>query len=130
VKASFHDRGSFADIESMVRAAGHYVEPTDDLRPRTIEAARERCSQQRVNRWIGGLALAFALLLVSGVPDFVRSSLDQASDNSPLLATSHELHMRAAQRSLDSRVGPHWAFYEVFVELRHEQAQLFRNSPQ
>jgi hypothetical protein len=31
---------SFGDVESMIRAAGDYVQPSRDLRPRVLEAAR------------------------------------------------------------------------------------------
>jgi len=114
---------SFADVESMVRAAGGYVQPTDDLRPRTLEAARDKTSQRRAQRRIGGLAAMVVLLAVSGAPDFVRQTLVQS--HLPMIASSHELHYRAARLASDSHFGSHWALVDVFVELRQDQARRF-----
>ena len=55
----------YSAIEAIIRAAGDHIEPTDDLRPRTLEAARRRCRQQRIGRRAGGLAVAALLLAMS-----------------------------------------------------------------
>ena len=122
-----HDRESgqpaFAQLESMVRAAGRYVEPTDDLRPNVLEAAHEACRQRHMSRRLGGLAILVLLLAATGFSDFLRSS-----QLGPAFVQSSELHRRAAQSVVEGGVGTNWALYEAFSELRREQADLLNHT--
>lgn len=113
---------SFGELESLVRRAGSYVQPTENLRPKSLEAAREATRQQRNNRRLGGAILVVVLLGAIGFPSFLRfSSLG------PAFVRSDELHRRATQSALNSSVGTHWALYEVFCELRREQSELLNH---
>lgn len=118
----------FAPIESLLRAAENFVQPSDDLRPKTLESAREQRSQQKINRRIGGMAVAVILLATLGLPDFLTPSPARKSDSSPFVATAYDMHQRAARLAADTHVDPSWALLEAFVELRHSQAKLFSNS--
>jgi|GEM_PF-1339488 len=106
-------------LESLVRAAGGYVQPTEDLRPRALEAAHAACRKHQASRRLGGLALMVLLAAVTGLPNFLLSIY-------PGLATagSAELHHRAAQRVAEKDVETHWALYEAFYDLRREHAAL------
>ena len=44
-----HQSGSspLADLEAKIRQAGNYVQPSSDLRPKTLEAAQERGAVRR-----------------------------------------------------------------------------------
>ena len=113
----------FARLESIVRTAGGYVRPTDDLRPNTLEAVQDACLQRRTNFRFGGLAVFIVLLAATGFPGFLFSS-----HLGPAFVQSSELHRRAAENALQSSVGSHWALYEVFSQLRREQADLLNHS--
>jgi len=112
-----------AQLESIVRAAGGYIRPTDDLRPSTLEAARDACRQRRISRRFGGLAILVVLLAATGIPEFLFSS-----QRGKAFVRSSELHRRAAQNAVERGVGTNWALYEVFSELRREQADLLQHS--
>ena len=55
-----------SDIEAMVRSAANYVQVSNDLRPRVLEAAREKSGERRARRFIRQAA-AFCRF-----PDMVR----------------------------------------------------------
>lgn len=114
---------AFAELESMVRAAGGYVHPTDDLRPNTLEAVRSAGRQRRTSCRLGALAGLVLLLAASGFPDFLLSAR-----LGPAFVQSSELHRRAVQYSVEKGIGTNWALYEVFSEMRREQADLLHRS--
>src|SRR4051812_31846204 len=57
-----HSKQSWDEIEQLVRAAGHYVQPSFDLRPRVLEAAREQRSERRARKYIRRMACAVFFL--------------------------------------------------------------------
>ena len=118
-----HLQPDFARLESIVHAAGGYVQPTDDLRPNTLEAAQYACRQRRTNLHFGGLGVFVLLLAATGFPGFLLSSR-----LGPAFVQSSELHRRAAQSVVEGSVGTNWALYEVFSELRDEQADLLHHA--
>ena len=106
----------YSVIESFVRAAGDLIEPTDDLRPRTIETARRRCRHQRIERRTGGLAVA-ALLLSLSLPDRI--------DHSGRFESAYELHRHTAQQAIEGGADASWGLVDAFTEWRRKQAELF-----
>lgn len=52
-------------LEDSIRAAGNYVAPTDDLRPRVLEAAEEADFQRR--GWRSGLRLLMLACVLWGL---------------------------------------------------------------
>ncbi len=118
-----HLQPDYARLESIVHAAGRYVQPTVDLRPNTLEAARNACRQRRTNIRFGGLAALVLLFAATGFPSFLLSPhLGSA------FVQSSELHRRAANIAVKGGVGTNWALYEVFSELRREQADLLHHA--
>ena len=116
---------SFASLEAIVRAAGNYVQPTDDLRPRTLEAARSVSSRRRWNTHLGALAAAVILLAFCGLPSRTPpSQLGQVAKTSQLIR-GYDLHRQASLREVQAGFDASWAFYEAFAELRRKQADLF-----
>ena len=121
------DRGleSFDSLESIVRAAGNYVQPTDDLRPSTLEAAREACSQRRWNFRIGALAMVVILLAICDLPSRIFPSLVGQVERPSQVIRSYDLHRQASLRMVHPSFDSTWAMVEAFVELRKKQADLF-----
>lgn len=123
-EASDEELSPIETIEGMLRAAGNYVVPSDDLRPRILEAAREYRGNRRSERRLAGYALTTLLLWVLCLPlvddlDVLRSKLASPS--------AFELQQRALEITADKGFDPNWAMAEVFTQLRHTQAELFGN---
>jgi len=107
----------FQQLEATVRAASGYVQPTDDLRPNALEAARDACRQRRTNRRLGGLAALVLLAASTGLPDILFSSYP-----SLIAVQSSDLHRIAARSVAENGVEANWALYEAFSELRREHS--------
>ena len=115
----------FDALEGVVRAAGTYVRPTEDLRPRTLEAARSEGKQRVRNRRFGSLALSLVLLAVTGLPGLLLTPRESPPDDPARLVREYNLHQQASLRSLRAGLDPTWAIYEAFLQLRNSQAELF-----
>jgi hypothetical protein len=116
-------RESFGDLESLVRAAGAYVQPSRDLRPRVLEAARLESGELKARRHIGRLALCaalFAMLTISGA---------ERPDSPGMF---HQWTLIAAEAHVDSATGARargdngWSLVEAYTELRRRQAEVLR----
>ncbi len=115
------DPTDFGQIEAIVRAAGGYVCPTDDLRPKALEAAKFASWQRRISLRLGGMALLVSLFNFTGLPEhFVPSRLGLGA------IQSEELYRRAAQNVHEKGTSSHWALFEVFSEHRRNQAKRLR----
>lgn len=111
-------KGQFDDwrsIEALVRAAGNYVRPSEELRPRVLEAARRESIERSVRRRICHAALALGLLLGAAIgmggeelPAFSAGALRQVELNS----------------TESGAIG--WSMVESFTDLRRRQANLLR----
>ena len=122
-RQNFEPPHAFTQLESVVRAARGYVQPTEDLRPRTIEAAREASQLGRSRRRLASLTAIVLLLAATGFPGSMLSS-----NPDPAFTNSSELHRLAAKSAMKRGVGPNWALYEVFSKLRRDQADLLNHS--
>jgi len=110
---------SLEQIESVIRAAGGYVRPSDDLRPRTLEAAREHRDDRRAEQKLGGFAIAVLLLVSFSSPaiDYVDGLRSKSSAPS-----ATEMQHRAMEYGVQPHVGVHWGLAEAFTQLRRVQA--------
>ncbi|MFK8113262.1 MAG: hypothetical protein AB8B91_13725 [Rubripirellula sp.] len=113
---SSHQRES---VETIIRAAGDYVQPSDDLRPRTLQAARDLCGDRRAERKLGGLVIAILVVafISSPVTQYVQALRSQTAPTS-----SAEMQERALVYSEQPGVGSNWAMAEAFSQLRRAQA--------
>ncbi|MGN6546857.1 MAG: hypothetical protein ACTHK7_17510 [Aureliella sp.] len=109
----------FGVIEEAIRGAGTYVVPSDDLRPRTLEAARQLSEERRGGIRIGRFAAILLLCIVASPPIAARMAAwyEQAADPS-----SSQLQQRALEIAADRNIGPHWGLFEAFAQLRRGQA--------
>lgn len=122
----------FGDIEELVRAAGGYLDVSDDLRPRTLEEARYDRLESSTRSWIAVLAVVVAFLAL-GVSQFraktSRSPFEQAvsdrADVDPLYANGDQL-FAAAQRNANVDAGS--SLVDSFRELRQRQARLIEDA--
>jgi hypothetical protein len=115
------------DIEALVRAAGDYVQASDDLRPRVLETARAQHGEQRAQRWIGQLAACIVLLALFS--DGSHSRVSIAGERSKHAAVAADANGIFAQVESKLEVGHSdvgWSMVEVFTELRRQQAAAFR----
>ncbi len=117
------DNFDSASVEAMLQAAGGYVAPSDDLRPRVLEEARRlRSGGQR--RWrltlAGGSALA-AVVLLSVQASTLSQSLSEATPSQRVAQLVESSH--ATSKSTGEGL---WALVDAFFKVRSEQAEAFR----
>ena len=115
-----HPPESASQLEATIRAAGGYVHPTDELRPRTLEAARERKVLARGQRRVLSLAVAVILAATTSFPEALLP-VDSSSERAKVIA-SGDLHRQAMQCSVAANFDPGWALYEAFTQLRRTHA--------
>ncbi len=112
-----------AGVQALLAAAGDYVGPSDDLRPRVIEEVRRlRSGGQR--RWrlmlASGSALA-AVVLVSVQASTMSQSLSEATPSQRV--AEMVAHSEATRKSTGEGL---WALVDAFFAVRNEQAEAFR----
>ncbi|HUP82422.1 MAG TPA: hypothetical protein VM260_27965 [Pirellula sp.] len=105
-------------LEATIRAAGKYVIPSDNLRPHTLEAAREYDSDRRGTYQFARFVLAIAVCGCISLPVLDRLASWREKIASP---TSLQIEEIALKRN----VGIDWGLFEVFSELRQNQAKSF-----
>jgi hypothetical protein len=120
---NWHD--SADEVEAMLLAAGGYVRPADDLRPRVLEAARAQRRERRAQRWIRGLAAA--VVLTAGGAALVDPLVAPTGERGIAWRgiTSQSLFADAEERS-DASGGLSWGVVDAFRELREEQREALR----
>ncbi len=121
------DDSFLVPIESLIKSAGSYVVPSDNLRPRTLEAAREAAADR-----VGFFRLArlFLVLLFCSAVSFPALDRLSAWHERSVSPSAAEIQDQAAQLSTQKGIGPHWGLYEAFTRLRADQAtNLNRTSP-
>jgi len=106
-------------IEAQIRAARKYVIPSDNLRPKVIEAAKEYSSDAKGDFRLGMIVFASAILLILSMP--IANRL-QAWHQDFLVLNSTEVQKRALEICSEKGVGSEWAIVEAFNERRNEQA--------
>lgn len=104
----------FAELERKIRAAGGYVAPSDDLRPRILEVARERCSEQRHVRRASWLAMATISLWVACWPLSIWASGLREKLTAP---SSSEIQSQAIEHSQRPNGSFDWGLVEAFDRL-------------
>ena len=113
----------FHDIEEMVRAAGDYLEVSDDLRPRTLEGARYNGRETSTRSWIAILAVIILFFAIFA---------GRLTSTSPLKAVvssgGDQLYAAAGQKASRANVDPSWSLVDAFSELRQRQASLIEDA--
>ncbi len=115
----------FNSLEAIVGAAGGYIQPTDDLRPSTLEAAREATTKRRWNFRIGTLASAVVLMAIFGLPGRAVPTRADHDERVSQAIRGFDLHRQASLRIVHAGFDSSWAMYEAFADLRKKQAHLF-----
>jgi hypothetical protein len=111
----------------MVRAARNYVHPSDDLRPKILEAAREHCSDRRSEQKLLSFAMAVIVLIVISTPLIKYVEMLQAAN---VNRAAHQMQFRAAELATRPDIGSHWALAEAFSQWRHLQASRLGHADQ
>lgn len=123
--SDLHDPFDAAGVEALLQAAGGYVGPSEDLRPRVLEEARRLRTEGRRRRALslaGGSALALAAVI-----GFQASSMRGAvSDATPARRVAQ---LVAASDAKSRGLGVEsfcWSLVDAFLTVRNEQADAFR----
>jgi hypothetical protein len=101
------------EIEALIRSAKDCVRPSDDLRPRVLEAVRDR---RELRRTVGYLRLCAVLLIAGSV---MGTALSQRWRQLPVeLLTASKLDSPSPGDDAD------WRMVDSLMELRRRQAEL------
>lgn len=106
---------AFEDVEKIILAARNYVVPSDDLRPRTLEVARDLGGQRREICRLG-LASVLGMALWGLSFAFVNSANDYR--DSWVTPSGEDLQRIAFEMGAMSNDGREWGLVEVFEQLR------------
>lgn len=115
-----HNRGDCdaRQVEAMISAAGRYIRPSDELRPRTLEAARRACDDRRAEQRLGGFMVAALLLMLIASPTLTYLKMVQWNS----VTTAAEINQRARTLATQREIGNHWGLAEAYSQLRTIQA--------
>lgn len=119
------DDQSFEQIEAAIRAAGDYIRPSEDLRPRTLDAAREDGGDRRAEQKLGVLMIAALMLISVASPAVHYIDALRRQTSTP---SASELQHQGLQYASDPRIGPNWGLAEAFTQLRRLQADRLSGS--
>ena len=100
------------ELEALLRSAKDYVHPSDDLRPRVLEAAR---SQRRQRQLLGYLQHAAVVLVILGA---LASAMYGTADFVKVASASRERMLTSAAQDWN------WGLVDSLTELRRRQAVL------
>jgi hypothetical protein len=109
-------------VEQLVDASADYLEPSDDLRPRSVEAAREREShEQRQRGWAASLlAAGVAVALASVAATRLGPRIDWTA---PRIVEEH----RGRAVPMEARTLADWPLVDAFERVREVQAERLRH---
>ncbi|MDX1930066.1 MAG: hypothetical protein SFV81_26300 [Pirellulaceae bacterium] len=119
-KRSNDDDSVLVPVELLIRAAGNYVVPSDNLRPRTLEAARESVADRAGFFRLARLFLVLLFCSAVSIPALDRLAAWHDKSVSP---SGAEIQNQANEFATEKGVGPHWGLYEAFKRLRNHQAE-------
>lgn len=111
-----------ADVESLVRSAGEYVRPSDDLRPRVLENARAWRKERQARRWT--LHMAASALVCGLLAAALQTPSSFAARETAAGAIGYRLYWSTQPATGASETG--WSMVDSFTELRRRQAELLR----
>lgn len=111
-------RGERPTLEAVVAAAGGYVHPSDDLRPRVLEAAWQRHRRRRGQRRLLAIAGGLSGILILATSTWVSI----VGNGAPTPVAATDLHQKALAVSAQTGADPAWSLYEVVVQWRRDQA--------
>lgn len=103
------------NLEQAIFAARNYVVPSQDLRPRLLESAKEYCGQKRRLRRMGFGAIAASLLWFFLAPAFSSMSGYQSQLSGP---SRTDMERAALELSSQKGYGPNWGLVEAFIKFR------------
>ncbi len=109
------ERAQIEKLELAIFAARNYVVASQDLRPRTLEAAKDHCGQHRRLRRIGISALAASLVWFMCAPAISTLSGYRSHFSGP---SRSEMERTALELSKQKGYGPNWGLVEAFLKLR------------
>lgn len=112
------------EVEALIRAAGDYVQPTDDLRPRVLEVVRSFRIERLIQRRIWQAAILFIALNLLGTSTLQQVELADITPRS--IARDRDAAAEGSVYHDGESWDEHWDTVESFRELRRRQAYLLR----
>jgi hypothetical protein len=110
---------SWAETELVIASAGRYVWPSDDLRPRVLEAAREHAGQRQTLVRLAAMMIAATLCVMTGVS--VSNHL-QAATESAAMPRGEKLEQLIDSEVMSSGQTQDWVLADLLHRWRNELA--------
>jgi hypothetical protein len=107
------------ETEALIASAGRYVWPSDDLRPRVLDAALERASHRHTVHRLATMTVAATLCIVTGIAASIHL---QASAESVAMPRGDELERLVNAEITTSGAGQDWVLADLFHRWRNEMA--------
>jgi hypothetical protein len=114
------DNEAIRELEETIFSARNFVVPSPDLRPRTLEQARDA---HRIHVWANRIAVAaFGCMFLWSIAIIATRHLGQYRDKltGPF---PDELEQRAARYPSHDRYGTQWRLVEAFQQERSLQTE-------
>ena len=115
-------KANLGEIEEMVRAAGAYVEVSEDLRPRTLEEATFRGRESSNRSWIALLAVVVFFFA------FCVGQLASKPLEGLISSGGDQLYSAADKKTTQANKDPSWNLADAFTELRQRQLSLIEDA--
>lgn len=109
---------SLRQIELMVASAKDYVAPSDNLRPRVIEAARSRYGFVMNSQRVLQVAAIVMLCVLLTIP--LQQRLEDWR-NAAFAPSTDEMEMQAQAYAEQPAVGHNWGLVEAYKNLKQQQ---------
>jgi len=122
---------SMAELEALLRSAGGYVKPSEDLRPRVLETAKAMRGDRRVCRRLRTLLLAavLCLLCLDAVDTPLRQRVSEPKDSGRIV-DADDIYRFSKSRIVAGDGGFSddfgWGMVEAFNVLRLQQSRSLR----
>jgi hypothetical protein len=113
----------FSDVEAMVRDAAGYIDVSRDLRPKTLELARQKRNKAHGRLWLELIVVGVTLLMTS-TPSLTGHMPSAAPLRADLTADTQSLLRTAQQKSTENLDDVNWSLVEAFRELRQRQSRV------
>jgi len=119
---------SFDEVEALLRSAMNYVQASDDLRPRVLEAARGQRGEHRVLNSLRRVAVCVVIvgMLAPELSETFGVVVHRQPGHLAWTSSSEGIPTQDTAAQSDDR---NWHEVESLTQLRRRQAEILRSAP-
>ena len=122
-KDSSNDNAAVKETERQLLELGRSLRPSEDLRPRTMEAAKDVSSSQVTQRRVSLFCVLAITVAVAGKPVARECGWLEPAESFTPSARLQSVSLEIAEHD---RSDPHWGMLDAFCRWRDLQIQRLR----